>query len=179
LTLSRAFNHQILHLVAPTAEDVADVKGQVSLSVDKLRVPLGVPPDQLVKRTEMSGNLQLHELTTTVKTPLLEAMVKVLADLYGKKPSEVVRVVKNAEVRFQMRDGRMHHEGLQLGFPDISPELLARSTGSVGLDQSLDLLLEVPRILVKPGARPGIGASKVRFKITGTIQKPIVVEIRE
>jgi hypothetical protein len=175
--LSAEFNQRLLQLVAPTVNDVLDVKGEVSLWVEKLHMPLRVSPDQLLKRTELSGKLQLHELTTTVKTPLLEAMVKVLADNYGKKPTDVVRVVKNAEIRFQLRDGRMHHEGLELGFPDISPKLLVRSSGSVGLDRSLDLVLEVPRILVK-AKEPDDKADKIRFKVTGTIEKPNVVEIK-
>ena len=79
-------------------------------------------------------------------------MVKVLADMYGKKPSEVVRIVEDAEVRFQVREGRMHHEGLRIGFPDIAPDLLVSSRGSVGLDHSLDIVLEVPRIVV-PGKK--------------------------
>ena len=83
-----------------------------------------------------------------MKTPLIETMVKVLADMYGKKPSDVVRIVEDAEVRFQVREGRMHHEGLRIGFPDIAPDLLVSSRGSVGLDHSLDLVLEVPRIVL-------------------------------
>jgi hypothetical protein len=176
--LSAEFNHRLLHLVAPTVDDVVDVNGQISLWVEKLNLPLGVSKEERLKKMELSGKLQLHELTTTVKTPLLEAMVKVLADRYGKKPTEVVRVVKNAEIRFQLRDGRMHHEGLELGFPDISPNLLVRSSGSVGLDRSLDLVLEMPRILLKTKDRPDDKAEKIRFRVTGTIEKPNVVEIK-
>jgi hypothetical protein len=113
------------------------VAGQVSLSLDRLRMPLGVPPDQAFKRLEMSGTLQLHEVSTKVDSPLLQAMVKVVADRFGKKPSDVVRVVKDSAARFQVRNGRMYNEGLQLGFPDISPMLLVGCSGSVGLDKSL------------------------------------------
>jgi hypothetical protein len=176
--LSTAFNRRLLHLVAPTTEDIVDLKGQVSLSVDKLRMPMGVPPDQAFKRLEMSGKLQLHQISTKVQTPLLQAMVKVLADRFGKKPSEVVRVVNNAEVRFQVREGRLYHEGLQLGFPDISPKLLVQSSGSVGLDKSLDIVLEMPRVLLNPDLRPQVAGDKVRFRITGTVDKPNVVEIK-
>jgi hypothetical protein len=177
--VSTAVNDRLLRLVVPTSEDVVDVKGQVSLYVDKLRIPLGVPVDQLIKRLDMSGKVQLHDVLTKVETPLLQAMVKVLADRFGKKPSEVVRVVKDTEVRFQVRNGRMYHEGLDLGFPDISPKLLVRSSGSVGLDKSLDLVLEMPRVLLDPQLRPELAADKVRFRITGTVDKPVVVEIKQ
>src|SRR5262249_24071836 len=119
--LSSAFDDRILHLVVPTLEDMVDVDGQVSLSLDKLRIPLGIPTDQAFQRAEMSGTLQLHQVSTKAQSPLLQAMAQMLAGMYGKKPSDVARVVKDASVRFQARDGRMYHEGLQMGFPDISP----------------------------------------------------------
>ncbi len=178
--LTPALNDELLRLVAPTLGDVADVQGNVSLTLDTFRVPLGASKDQLVKGVELTGRLQLHEVSMTVETPLLSAMVKVLADLYGKKPSEVIRVVKDADIRFEVRNGRLFHEGLSIGFPDISPELLGTSRGSVGLDKSLDLIVEVPSVLAKADEAPGdTGSDHVRLKITGTIDKPTVVEIKD
>jgi hypothetical protein len=108
----------------------------------------------------------------------MQDTVKVLADMYGKKPSEVVRVIEDAEVRFQFREGRLHHEGLRLGLPDIDPKLLVSSRGSVGLDHSLDLVLELPRLAV-PGRPAPAGAGPVRLRVTGTIEKPKVTEIKD
>jgi hypothetical protein len=101
-----------------------------------------------------------------------------LADMYGKKPSEVVRIAKDTDVRFQVRDGRMYHDGLRFGFPDISPDLIITSRGSVGLDESLDLELQVPSVLVdKKNVEIKEGAP-VRFRVTGTVDNPIVTEIK-
>jgi hypothetical protein len=166
----------LLHLIAPTLADLSGVQGEISLSFEKFRVPLGVPKDEFAKKVELAGKLQLHQISVSTKTPLIETTVKLLADMYGKKPSDIVRVVENVEVRFQVREGRMHHEGLRIGFPDISPELLINSRGSVGLDKSLDLVLEIPRINLKEHkAKP---QAPVRFRVTGTIDKPIVKEIK-
>jgi hypothetical protein len=66
---------------------------------------------------------------------------------------------------------------LRLGFPDISPKLLINSRGSVGLDKSLDLVLEVPRILVQ-GKVELDDTNLVRFRVTGTMDNPIVTEIK-
>ena len=168
---------ELLRLVAPTLGDVADIEGAVSLTLDQFRVPLGLPKDQFIQNLELAGRLQLHEISTSVETPLLSAMIKVLADLYGKAPSDVVRVVKDADVRFEVKEGRLFHEGLQVGFPDISPELLGTSRGSVGLDKSLDLVLEVPAALAK--VADDAPADLIRFRITGTIDAPNVVELEE
>jgi hypothetical protein len=107
-------------------------------------------------------------------------MVKMLADMYGKKPSDVVRIVEDAKIPFEVREGRMYHEGLRIGFPDISPDLVANSRGSVGFDDSLDLELDVPRIVVKDKTNPADAKIEgfVRFRITGTIDKPVVTEIK-
>jgi hypothetical protein len=114
-----------------------------------------------------------------VKTPLLQTLVKVLADRYGKKPSDVVRLVENTDVRFQVRDGRMYHEGLRFGFPDFSPDLLITSRGWVGFDKSLDFVLVVPAILVDKEDLEIKKAPPVHFRVTGTIDKPVVIEIKE
>ena len=165
---------QLLHLIAPTLGDLTGVQGTVSLSFDTFRVPLGVPKKEFVKRVELSGKLHLHEVSVSVKTPLLQTLVKVMADMYGKKPSEVVRVVENAEIRFKVKDARIHHEEMRFGFPDISKDLLIRSSGSVGYDRTLDIMLDVPSILVGKRKLPS-----VRMRVTGTIEKPIVTEVKD
>jgi hypothetical protein len=169
---------QLLHLIVPTLADLTGVQGTISLSFDTFRVPLGVPKSEFEKRVELAGKLQLHQISAAVKTPLLQTLVKVLADMYGKKPSTVVRVVKNADLRFHVRDGRMYHEGLRFGFPDFSPDLLITSRGSVGFDKSLDFVLAVPSILVDKKDLEIKKAAPVHFRVTGTIDKPIVKEIK-
>jgi hypothetical protein len=91
--------------------------------------------------------------------------------MHGKKPSDVVRAVQNADVRFEVRDGRMHHEGLRFGFPDISPDLLIRSSGSVGFDRTLDFVLDVPPVLADR-------KDPVKLRVTGTLEKPVVTEMK-
>ena len=57
------------------------------------------------------------------KAPCGRPLIRLLADLNGKKASEVIRLAaEESEIRFQVRDGRLHHEGLRIGFPDIDPD---------------------------------------------------------
>ena len=163
-----------LRLIAPAVAEVAGVKGEFSLSIDAMRIPLSGTKEQILRSTELSGQLQLHDVTTTVETPLLTVMLKILADQYGKTPSETVRVAKDAEIQFEFREGRLFQEGFQIGFPELSADLLCRASGSVGLDRSLDLILEVPAILA---GKRNEEADVIRFKVTGTIDEPNVVEI--
>jgi hypothetical protein len=178
--LTPEMGDQLIKLIAPTLSDLSGVQGEISLSFDTFRVPLGVPKAEAVKRVELAGKLHLHQITVSTKTPLVQTTVKLLADMYGKQPSEVVRIVKDAEVRFQVREGRMHHEGMRLGFPDISPDLIALSRGSVGFDSSLDIELEVPRLVLNKKDAPAPKAPPpVRFRITGTIDVPVVTEVKQ
>ena len=165
-----------MRLIAPALADVAEVQGDFSLSIDSMRVPLSGSKEQILHSTELSGELQLHDVTTKVETPLLTAMVKVLADQYGKVPSERIRVAKDADIHFEFRKGRLFQEGLQIGFPDLSPDLLCRVSGSVGLDRSLDLILQVPAMLA---GTPQNESDELRFKVTGTVDEPKVVEMED
>lgn len=176
--LTPELGEDLFHLIAPTLSDLASVQGEVSLSLETLRVPLGVGQSELEKGIEMSGRLQLHQISASTKTPLLQTMVKMVADMHGKPASEVVRVVENADVRFRVRNGRMYHEGLRLGFPEIAAELLVASKGSVGFDQTLDFELEVPGVLLDKKALEIKKAAPVRFRVTGTVDQPVVTEIK-
>jgi hypothetical protein len=179
--LTAEVSDELLRLIAPTLNDLTEVQGEISLSLDRFRIPLGVPKDEFLCRVELAGKLQLHSLFASAKTPFLDALVKVLADMHGKKPTEVVRVAEEDEIRFQVHEGRVYHEGVRIGFPDISPDLLVRSRGWVGLDRSLDLVLEVPRIALKTRTDPTEPrtTAPVRLRVTGTIAKPTVTEIKE
>src|SRR5262249_48075382 len=88
-------------------------------------------------------------------------------------PSRVLRLAQNDEIRFHVRDGRLHQEGLRIGFPDIDPELVVSSRGSVGLDKTLDIFVELPRL--DKSLRKELSPAKCH--ITGTIANPkIAVE---
>jgi hypothetical protein len=178
LKLTPEVGDELLHMVVPTLADATGVQGEISLSLDTFRVPLDVPENELEKRIELAGKLRLHEISADAKTPLLGALVKVLADMHGKKPSEIVRVVKNADVGFQVRGGRVYAQGLRLGLPDIDPKLLVTLSGSVGLDKSLDLELEIPRVPSPLKKELDDSKAPVRLRITGTFDKPVVKEIK-
>jgi hypothetical protein len=171
--LSPKLANSLLHLFDPTMRDTPEINGEFSLSLDKLRIPIGVSRDQAVKRMEMEGKLVLHEVSTEVTNPMRQALVQLVADMNGKDASTVVRLAQNGEIRFHVRNGRLYHEGLRLGFPDIDRKLQLTSHGSVGLDKTLDLFVELPRLDM--ALRKERGPAKCH--ITGTIANPrITVE---
>jgi hypothetical protein len=166
--LSPKLANQLLHLFDPTMSDIAQVNGAVSLSLEKLRIPIGVPRDLAAKRVELEGKLVLHEVSTAPSNPMRQALVQLVAVMNGKDASKVVHLTQNDEIRFHVRDGRLYHERLRIGLPDIDPELVLISRGSVGLDNTLDLFVELPRL--DRALRKEKGPA--RCHITGTIANP-------
>jgi hypothetical protein len=85
----------------------------------------------------------------------------------GKLPSSVIRLVADSEIHFELRDGRLHHEGKRIGIPDIDPELVVRSRGSIGIDETLDLHLELPRL-----RKRNRDQGPLQAHVTGTLREP-------
>jgi hypothetical protein len=168
--LSPKLANRLLHLFDPTMSGIPQISGAVSLSLEKLRIPIGVPRDRTAQRMELEGKLVLHDVSTEVNNPMRQALVKLVAVMNGKDASSVVRLVQDDEIRFHVRDGRLHHERLRIGMPDIDPELQLTSRGSVGLDKTVDLFMELPRL--DKALRQEKGPAKCH--ITGTVANPTI-----
>jgi hypothetical protein len=82
--LSAKEANKLLHLFDPTISDNPELGGEFSFSLDKLRIPIGVPRDEAVKRMEVEGKLVLHQVSTDVKNPMGQAVVQLVADMNGK-----------------------------------------------------------------------------------------------
>ena len=129
-------------------------------------------PAEQTQQFEFAGVLDLHEFTIQAKTPLLKRILRVASDVYGKQPSDVVHVVKDNEINLKVRHGRIHLDQLVLGCPEISPDLKITSSGSVGLDESIDLQITVPEVLVAEDAEKVDRTAVVHFHVSGTLDEP-------
>ena len=168
--LSSKLGNKLLHLIDPTLGDIPQVAGNVSLSLEKCRIPHRGPQGRAGQAHR--GGRETHAPSSLDRSKKPDAAGDGPTGRRHERQagSDVVRLVQDAEIRFQVRDGRLHHEGLRIGFPDIDPDLQVTSRGSVGLDQTLDLHVELPRL--DPALRKEKGPAKCR--ITGTISNPKV-----
>jgi hypothetical protein len=117
-----------LMYVAPILAGVTSAQGAFSIELDRCRIPVDAP-----RQGELSGRMIIHSVEVG-PGPL----VRELAILLGRQAP--ARLRRESVVRFALADGRVHHRGLEL----IFPELTIRTRGSVGFDQSLDLVAEMP-----------------------------------
>jgi hypothetical protein len=147
----------------PALSHVAQVEGTMSLILEGGRIPLHDP-----SRAEIKGKIVLHgarfgpgplsrELAGTFKTP---------------PPACTVR---EGVVPFHLQGGRVYHRDLELVFPDFT----MRTSGSVGLDGSLALLIEMPipvNLLGQANASPALAKQTIRLPIIGTVDQPHIDE---
>ena len=163
-----------LQLVAPMLGDALNVSGSVSLDLRKFRVPLGVDKER-AQEIEIEGMVQLHDVNAGLKNPVIQSAAGLLAGLLKVELPDDIRVLNDSQVAFSIRNGRVQHQGLVFVFSDLSPELRVETSGTVGLDETLDLTLSISI----PSSLLGEGPIARRFsdrpltvQVSGTINEP-------
>jgi hypothetical protein len=149
-----------LKYVVPVLASTTQSQGQFSIELDGCRIPLGD-----LTKAEIGGRLIVHSATMT-PGPLVQQLTPFLSS-----PPSLVRIPPETVVHFRMTGGRIYHQGLVLEFP----ELTMRTFGSVGLDDSVRLMVEtsVPLgWLPKNGVTDAIRKQKMQIPLGGTLESP-------
>lgn len=150
---------QGLKYVAPILAGVTRADGKFSVDLDGCRLPLADP-----KQGDLAGRFTVHDITVAAG-PLVQELAVLL-----QRPSEV-KLTQQSVVPFRMYQGRIYHRDLQLVFPEFT----IRTYGSVGLDQTLALMAEMPVPPKWLGNNP-LGAAltnqTIKLPIGGTLAAP-------
>jgi hypothetical protein len=117
-----------LQYIAPVLAGVATAEGRFSISLDQCRIRLDDPA-----HSQLAGRLTVHSIEVGPGALIQELAVVLNRAVPAKLQRESV-------IEFHMADGRVYHKGLELIFPEVT----VRTRGSVGLDQSLSLVAEMP-----------------------------------
>jgi len=149
-----------LQYIAPVLAGVATAEGRFSIALDQCRIRLDDPA-----QSRLAGRLTVHSIEVGPGTLVRELAIL----LHRAVPAKLQR---ESVIEFHMADGRVHHKGLEL----IFPELTVRTRGSVGLDQSLSLVAEMP---IPPKWLVGhrllddaFRNEKLQVPIRGTLSRP-------
>jgi hypothetical protein len=168
--------HHGLHLVAPILADAANVDGTVSLKLENLRIPLEPSPDG-TRKFDVSGHVVLHQVSVGVRNPVLKQITDTVGRLLGKEIPQSVRLADEADIHFFVKGDRVHHDGLAFGLPTVSPDLVIRTSGSVGFDRTLDMNVDVPIPLALLRDGPlfrKLSERPLRFHVGGTLDQPVL-----
>jgi len=152
----------VLQYVAPVLAGVATAEGRFSIELDRCRIPLDHP-----SQSELAGRMTVHSVRVG-PGPLIHELAVVL----GR--AQPVDLSRESVIPFQLAGGRIYHQNLELVFP----ELTVRTYGSVGLDQSLAVMADMPVPSKWLGTNPTVATAlrdqTIRVPIAGTLSRPEV-----
>ena len=168
---------QGLQLIAPLLADEVDARGEFSLRLDHFQIPMGPEHSDRDKATHIEGELKLHQASVGLRNTIAKGISDFVLQLVGIGAPDRLTVAKDLGVRFQVVDGRVHHEGLALLLPHGDSAVEFMSSGSVGLDETLDLQVAVKLPETLLGGRAlvqRITKEPIVLAITGTLDEPQV-----
>ncbi|PQO26292.1 hypothetical protein [Blastopirellula marina] len=153
----------LLKYAVPIMHGVTNVNGEASLRFEAWEIPLDNP-----KRGSGRGTLEIHH-ASLVSGPVIRS----ITDALQIAPS--VQIADDCHVKFRLENERVYHEGLELGLPNFR----IQTSGSVGLDDTLDITCVIPIPIDESidESMPILFALKgktLRLHITGTLQEPQV-----
>jgi hypothetical protein len=158
--LDAAVCRSALKYVVPVIASATQSQGQFSIELDGCRIPLGDLP-----RAEIGGRVIVHSATMT-PGPIVQQLTPMLST-----PPAFVSIPRDTVIQFRMTEGRIYHQGLVLAFPEGQ----VRTFGSVGLDDSLKIMVEfsVPLSwLPKNTVTDAISKQKLQVPMGGTLDAP-------
>ena len=131
-----------LKYAAPLVADATSAEGNVTASIDKAVVPLFDPLE-----SSAAGIIEVHELTVGAG-PLVQQllpMIDQIRNLFQPGRGSIQQQTKwlhlePQQLPFVIQNGRVYHSNFEMKHKDI----VIRTTGSVGFDQSLNLVAEIP-----------------------------------
>lgn len=143
----------------PALAGVAEAEGKFSVVLDRCRIPLANP-----SMGQFQGRMIVHSVQIGPG-----ALIRELAVVLGREAP--ARLQQESIIPFQMQNGRIYHQGMELVFPDWT----VRTQGSVGLDRTIDLLAEMPvppKWLANNPAATALRNQVIQLPIGGTLDRP-------
>lgn len=166
---------QGLQLVAPLLADEVEAQGEFSLRLDRFEVPLGPDPEANQKGISIQGALQLHQANVGLRNTIARRIGDMVFKLLGSSAPQTLTVAKDLVVQFEVIDGRVHHQGLALLLPHGQSSIEITSSGSVGLDESLDLQVAIqvpPEMLGGSSLVQRLTEKPIALAVTGSMKEP-------
>ena len=165
----------VLKYINPLAGDATAAQGQFSIDSEGVKVPLFDP-----MKMEANAVVTLHNVVIGAG-PLAEQLIGSAKQLQTLlRPDKVndrdyktwLKMSEQA-VPVNVKDGRVYHEGIKISHDDI----LIRTSGSVGLDQTINMVAEIPIADDWLGGNEyltGLKGQSISIPISGTVSKPIL-----
>lgn len=162
-----------LKYVNPLMADVTEAEGIFSLELADSAFPIAMPA-----LGEANGVLTLHQAQVgpgPLSRELIELGKQIEAVLKSRPPGTVRNwlTMPKQDVRFAVQGGRVFHDRVTFQTRDVT----ITTQGSVGVDQSIQLLAEIPikdEWVAKEKLLSGLKGQSLQIPIGGTLTQPRV-----
>ncbi len=153
VAISPEVSEAMLKYAAPMLANATRTSGTFSVFLDSVEAPLGDP-----QRIKAAGRVTIHQLSI-LPGPMLADVVRIISQIQAlskRKPANLLDALAGQPrnepgaakgitmtertIDVQVVDGRVYHRNLEFLVDDVP----VRSYGSVGFDQTLAIVIEVP-----------------------------------
>jgi hypothetical protein len=184
--ISTEVSEAMLKYIAPVLAGATQSEGQFSMRLDGARVPFGGSAGASPSHADVAGQLTVHSVRV-VPGPMAKEWIGLVQQIETlvkngnplSPPAEAgsplrqvtLLSIRDQPVNFRVVDGRVHHESMEFQVDDV----VLRSQGSVGLDETIQLVLTVPiqdRWIEKQRVLAGLKGQSLQVPITGTLTRP-------
>lgn len=147
----------------PAIANAGKAEGEISIKLEDNRIPFGD-----TNKANVKGQLLIHKATVS-PGPVVSEIAKLLG-----ADSVTMTLANETTVPIRVENGRVHHQNftMKLGGYTVA------TSGSVGLDNTLDLIADVPIPSGLPGLKnspliaKALTGKRVQVPIKGTLAKP-------
>lgn len=174
--ISPEVSEAMLKYIAPVLAGATQSEGKFSLELEGARVPLAD-----TAKADVAGKLTVHSVRV-VPGPMAKQWVELAQQVeaiskrrdptaLAQRPPVTLLAVQDQQVNFRVLDGRVYHQGMQFQVGDVT----MRSEGSVGLDETLALILHVPiqdKWIEGQALLVGLKGQSLSIPVRGTLTSP-------
>ena len=166
--------HQWLSYIAPMMADTTSAEGNFTVDIGSAEIPAFNPLEM-----DLSGTIHLSDLQVGASpmTRQLIGTIKQLRSLikptsHESNTTDWIRM-SSQSVPFVVKDQRIYHEAMTIQHKD----LVFQTKGSVGFDQSLDMIAEIQIADDWIEGRPllaGLRGRSISIPVRGTVSQPFL-----
>ena len=189
--LSESHTQQNLALIAPVLSQSTELSGSASVWLDEINIPIEptvmTDPDMALDTSTQEdinrdfpirGRAEFHFLDARLKETWTKQLTAIIGQVSGAAIPSQIQVLKDSKIEFSVTNKGIHHSGMVFLLPELAKEFSITSSGSVHLDETIDLLLQlnVPKIAQTGGPflamLTQIASMPIQLRVLGTVAKP-------
>lgn len=167
-----------LKFVAPMIADATAAHGKFSVATGQVNVPLN-----RLEAADLNGVATIHGANVG-PGPLGQQLIMVVAQVKALAKGQPLNALAGSsnttwlkmpeqQVSFAVQKGRVHHQEMQFQIDDV----VIQTSGSVGLDQTIQLVAKIPVLDQWVGNNrwtQGLKGQTLQIPISGTVSSPRV-----